>query len=276
MPPTYTYLGITGQYILCSLIMLALYCKIFSVARQQKRKISDSMVGAWSSAAKSTKTTKTLAMVLGVFLVCWTPFFCLASVQAAGTHSDVVDTVYFVGLMMGLTNSCLNPVIYGWRSMEFRQAYVTLVRGICSRRQKAKWVVRLLLNRSLKLLDVKVSTSCRIGSFGAKIIGGTPFISVHTANSISVMSRETNQWSAPSNEDDLFDLYKSIMESNIFKNSFYSFAFLSSKVSVFFPPFHHVIQQASNAHRNSDGNRAMSSQILVNVSQINACSTICH
>ena len=82
---------------------------------------------------KDTKTAKTLAMVLGAFLFSWTPFFCLITVQVAGMEEDYLYTVYVVGILMGVFNSCLNPVIYCWKSSELRKAYLTLVRKICKR-----------------------------------------------------------------------------------------------------------------------------------------------
>ena len=132
LPPLYTFIALTGQFSICSFIMITLYCKIFFVARQQKRKISCSMPGNCIS-AKSTKTTKTLALVLGAFLIFWSPFFCVASVQAAGIQNHVLDRVYYLSLLLGLTNSCLNPIIYCWKCSEFRKALKTLLARICKR-----------------------------------------------------------------------------------------------------------------------------------------------
>ena len=129
LPPVYIYIALTGQFVTCSLIMIILYSKIFYVAKQQKRKIECSMVSNYTSA--KSKATKTLALVLGVFLIFWTPFFCLASVQSAGIQNDILDQFYFLSLFLGLTNSCLNPVIYCWKSSEFRTAYIILITRIC-------------------------------------------------------------------------------------------------------------------------------------------------
>ena len=134
LPPFYIFIAVTGQFSLVSLIMIFLYCKIFCVAQQTKRKIDSSILGNCTS-PKSTKATKTLALVLGVFLIFWTPFFCLVSIQAAGIQNNMVDRVHFISLVLGLTNSCLNPIIYCWKSLEFRQAYIILIKRICKRKQ---------------------------------------------------------------------------------------------------------------------------------------------
>uniref|UniRef100_UPI0009B4D68E trace amine-associated receptor 1-like n=1 Tax=Monopterus albus TaxID=43700 RepID=UPI0009B4D68E len=61
------------------IIMLCIYLKIFFVAQTQVRSIQNTT--SRSSESRGTvskmerKATKTLATVLGVFLLCWTPFF---------------------------------------------------------------------------------------------------------------------------------------------------------------------------------------------------------
>ena len=134
LPPLYIFIALTGQFTICSLIMITLYCKIFHVAQQQKRKISCCMPGNCTS-TRNVKTSKTLALVLGVYLIFWTPFFCLASVQAAGVQNEIFERFYFLSLILGLTNSCLNPVIYCWKCSEFRKAYTRLITRIWKRGQ---------------------------------------------------------------------------------------------------------------------------------------------
>ena len=89
LPTISILVGLAGQYILYSSIMIAMYSQIFHIARNQRRKISVTM-GSWmeentnSMVHKDTKTAKTLAMVLGAFLFSWTPFFILAGIQSTG------------------------------------------------------------------------------------------------------------------------------------------------------------------------------------------------
>ena len=133
MPPGYTLTALTGQYFLYSSIMIALYSKVFYVAHQQKLKINATIGSLDGNQAlvKDTKTTKTLAMVMGVFLFSWTPFFCLVTIQASGFKGDQLYTVYVVTILMGVFNSCLNPVIYCWKSSEFRKAFERLIKKVC-------------------------------------------------------------------------------------------------------------------------------------------------
>ncbi len=132
MPSEFVLVVMSAQYSFLSAVMLCLYSKIFLVAHQQKMKIQATAgVLGPDNLVKDTKTAKTLAIVLGAFLFSWTPFFTLCTVQALGYQGEQVFTVYVVGILMAILNSALNPIIYCWKSSEFRTAYARLLRRLC-------------------------------------------------------------------------------------------------------------------------------------------------
>ncbi|BFF91563.1 octopamine receptor Oamb [Drosophila madeirensis] len=80
-----------------------------------------------------TKAAKTLAIIVGGFIVCWLPFFTMYLIRAF-CESCIQPTVFSVLFWLGYCNSAINPVIYALFSHEFRIAFKRIVcRCVCTR-----------------------------------------------------------------------------------------------------------------------------------------------
>ncbi|NXY00885.1 ADRB1 protein, partial [Pteruthius melanotis] len=97
--------------------------------RATKRKTSRVM------AMKEQKALMTLGIIMGVFTLCWLPFFLVNIVKAF--NRDLVPNWLFIFFnWLGYANSAFNPIIY-CRSPDFRKAFKRL---LCCRRKADRWL----------------------------------------------------------------------------------------------------------------------------------------
>lgn len=75
---------------------------------------------------RERKAAKTLAIITGVFVMCWLPFFIMAILMPL---LDLKPHKYLFGglLWLGYINSMLNPIIYTIFSPDFRKAFKRLI-----------------------------------------------------------------------------------------------------------------------------------------------------
>ncbi|XP_076139864.1 sphingosine 1-phosphate receptor 3 [Alosa pseudoharengus] len=107
------------------LAMSVLYVRIYTLVKSSSRKVTKH-----SNSERSIALLRTVIIVVGVFIACWTPILILLLIDVACEHrrcSVLLKADWFIAL--AVLNSAMNPVIYTLASREMRRAFFCLMCG---------------------------------------------------------------------------------------------------------------------------------------------------
>ncbi|XP_073711533.1 trace amine-associated receptor 10b [Misgurnus anguillicaudatus] len=105
-------------------VMLCVYLKILHVAQRQVQAIQTLN----SQLKTERKATKTLAIIMGVFLTFWIPFFLCNLIDPFIGYS-VPPLLFDLFLWVGYYNSTCNPIVYAFFYSWFRHAFRIILSG---------------------------------------------------------------------------------------------------------------------------------------------------
>ncbi|XP_008552373.1 dopamine receptor 1 [Microplitis demolitor] len=157
LSPTYAVLSSCISFYVPCVVMVSIYCRLYCYAQKHVKSIravtklpQPSSLGK-SFRAKSTrnklqhqeqtkskppaktkptspyhvsdhKAAITVGVIMGVFLICWVPFFCV-NIVASFCKTCIPDRAFQVLTWLGYSNSAFNPIIYSIFNTEFREAF---------------------------------------------------------------------------------------------------------------------------------------------------------
>ena len=127
----YTLAIVVLNYPIPVIIILFAYMSIFKAARYQAKQIDLNVNGKSRrfSLTVELKAAKTLGVVIGAFIVCWSPFFGL-NLSYYICDCPPSPLTVSVAKWMHYGNSMLNPMIYGLLNKDFRFAFKKLLTDI--------------------------------------------------------------------------------------------------------------------------------------------------
>ncbi|XP_030636929.1 adrenoceptor beta 3a [Chanos chanos] len=126
-----------------------------SAARRKSSKRRPSRL----TVVKEHKALKTLGIIMGIFTLCWLPFF-VANIINVYDRAVPSREIFRLLNWLGYINSGLNPIIY-CRSPEFRTAFRNLMR--------CPWMPFLRMNSLYK--ELRTRCPCFLGSAETGMVG---------------------------------------------------------------------------------------------------------
>lgn len=125
----FTVIVVCGTYGVAILVMCFVYAKIYITIFDQSKKISatvkqlriNSNLATTARSASAKKGALTVLIVIGTYVVCWSPFCLLLFIQMSRGKSVGGPTADLTTMFIGFANSACNPIIYSIRYKAFRE-----------------------------------------------------------------------------------------------------------------------------------------------------------
>ena len=129
----YSILLTTTCFVIPTLVILTVYAVIYKEARGTARTRVHPAEAPKRPAQNETKIAATIALITGLFVIAWLPFFvvnmlaefCLPCLPP---YPNIMRLVRFVK-WMHYSNSMVNPFVYAYRNGEMRKTFKRLLRS---------------------------------------------------------------------------------------------------------------------------------------------------
>uniref|UniRef100_G3UMP0 Alpha-1B adrenergic receptor n=1 Tax=Loxodonta africana TaxID=9785 RepID=G3UMP0_LOXAF len=167
--PFYALFSSLGSFYIPLAVILVMYCRVYIVAKRTTKNLEAGVMKEMSNSKELTlrihsknfhedplssskakghnprssiavklfkfsrekKAAKTLGIVVGMFILCWLPFFIALPLGSLFSTLKPPDAVFKVVVWLGYFNSCLNPIIYPCSSKEFKRAFMRILGCQC-------------------------------------------------------------------------------------------------------------------------------------------------
>ncbi|XP_051232518.1 lysophosphatidic acid receptor 3 isoform X1 [Dicentrarchus labrax] len=121
------------------LVMVAIYMRIYAYVKKKTSMLMPHTSGSINRKRTPIKLIKTVMVVLGAFVICWTPGLVVLLLDGLKCKSCNVMKLKRWLLLLAVLNSVMNPCIYSYKDEEMWTTFKNLLRciGNGTRRQRS-------------------------------------------------------------------------------------------------------------------------------------------
>lgn len=141
------------------------------------------------------RAAKTLGLVMGVFVLCWSPFFIYNTIKAIYpiVLSSKEQIIFFIVTWLGYINSSINPLIYAYSMKDMRRAFAEILCGVCVKKRRGRGYKSVSSNNFNAQIINKKSTKYPIFFHTETITSSNSKLTKNfTDESISNSNKKTN------------------------------------------------------------------------------------
>lgn len=120
---------ISIQFIIVLIANIVLYAIVMRIAMKTAkcRRIMDSVI-IHNRSERDFQKLKMMAIILGLFIVCWSPYTVIVTILLFYHYNSTLRFARKCSLILGIINSALNWMVYGWRNKDFKTAFKEIIK----------------------------------------------------------------------------------------------------------------------------------------------------
>ncbi|CAH1783529.1 unnamed protein product [Owenia fusiformis] len=120
--------------------------------------------------ARERKAAKTLGIVMGIFIICWLPFFIFNAMFALCKLDCVKhpEIIFPIVTWLGYINSGMNPIIYACSMRDFRRAFLKILFACCPKYRNIYRRRRQQLSAEYSRTEYSFTNNCNLNGSGER------------------------------------------------------------------------------------------------------------
>jgi len=103
------------------------YMRVFQTVNKHNKQFAKSRGSNNNLSVEEIKITRTLFVVLLVYMTCWTPILIIDLIDTFRGYWSMSRDVYTFYSFLGVVSSATNPIIYGVMNPQFKKEYLKIV-----------------------------------------------------------------------------------------------------------------------------------------------------